>query len=85
MFGVMAPPADSFIEDPDKVADIVGAAFMTGRSAEEEIDQLYVESKAVATDDDVVGVQIAVVLARSVNLLDASRQRVEQVHSGKRR
>ena len=78
-FGVVARAADGVVENPDQVADVVLDVFLLGRAPAEHINQLQVEAQAVALDDDVVGMQVAVVLAQMVDAADARGQRIEQV------
>jgi len=77
--GVVLLAPDGVVENPHQVADVVVDVFLPRRAPLEHIEQFEVKPQPVPLDDDVFGVEVAVVFAQVVDALNARRQRVEQV------
>lgn len=80
-FAVMPCAAQDIIEDSDEIADIVADVFCIGRAPIVHVDEFYSERESLTLDDDVVIVEVAVIFACAVYLLDARGEGMQQVES----
>ncbi|MEE9258679.1 MAG: hypothetical protein V3U37_03965 [Nitrospinaceae bacterium] len=67
------------MKDLDEAADVLAPVLALGAFQVKQVYQFQIEGEPVFVDDDVIGVQVAVVFPAQVDFLDAFRQCVEQV------
>jgi len=76
---VTSGPTDRLVKDLDQRAEIVAKMFGRRATPVVHVHDLYAKADSLAVDDDVLGMQVAVVLAGAMNFFDAADQRVEHV------
>lgn len=77
LFGVMPGSAEGVIEQADQPANVLLHIFLSERPPVEQVQEFEFEIQAELVDDDVVGMQVAVVFLQQMNLLDSPRERVQ--------
>src|SRR3569832_483532 len=77
---IVPGPADRIVEKPDQINDVVVNVLGGGCAPKKHVEQLEFEAETVTLHDDVIGMQLAVIFPQLVYRLDASRQRVQEVH-----
>ena len=77
LLGVMPGPTEGVIEQADQSANVLLYIFLPERPPVEQVQEFEFEIQAELIDDDVVGMQVAVVFPQQMNLLDSPRERVQ--------
>ena len=78
VLGIAFFAAEYIVEEADRVADVVVDMFAGDFAAIEEVDDLEFEGGAFAADEDVVGVEVAVVFAGVVDHFESGGELAQE-------
>jgi len=73
-------PAERVVQNADEIADVIVESVALRARPVEEVENLQIETQSITLDDDIVGVEIAMIFPGLVNALQSDDESMEKMH-----